>query len=160
MEKNWLWGYVKEAERITDKDGGLVGNTDGSKHPVYQTAWLIFGLDRLGIDSSRWKIPNDMQDSYSSLIWFMPNKGISAEKNKYASQYQYLEYAQYHFDKTIVENDNVRRYPISFEYNGLKANFESIKEFNKQYSVNKFSLPHIWSASEMFLYYFELDQKK
>ena len=152
---------INEAKRITSKEGYLEGKTDGSKHPVYQTAWLIFGLKNLGLDYSEWKIP-DVKDTYQSLIWFDEiNKPIKEQKipdNFY--KYQYLEYASYHYYKNKGDFLQNKKYPISFEFNGSKANFHNIKILGDNFKNNYITTPHLWSASEMFLYYLDLDEGK
>lgn len=38
---------LEEAGRLRTEDGYICGYTDGSKHPVYQTKWLIYGMEQL-----------------------------------------------------------------------------------------------------------------
>ena len=58
---------LAEAERIAE-NGCLHGITDGREHPVYQTKWLKFGLQKLGLPD-HYRVPQ-VEDSYGPLFWW------------------------------------------------------------------------------------------
>ena len=149
---------INEAKRITNKDGYIEGRTDGGDHPAYATGWLIYGLNSLGRDTSSWKMP-DIEDSYRPLLWFM-EKENNTKVNQYniPYDYQYLYYAKLHYYGMKVDNHNV--YPMSFESDGLMAQFDEMKKINDNYQENRMVVPHVWSAAEMFLYYLDWDEGK
>ena len=150
---------IIEAERITDSRGVLNGITDGDNHPIYATGWLKFGLESLGMDSSKWKLPLDVEDSYADLLWFYNSEWM--EKYKQSHQYhcdtawQYLDYARAHFfnypiDKRDKKNNE---FPLSYE---VGSNADYFKNFDEDIYKLHLATPHIWGGAEMYLYYIEL----
>jgi len=152
---NLILEIQKEIEKNVYTEGYLNGITDGAYHPVYQTKWLIFGLKKLGLDYSKYTIPN-LKDSYSQLVWFCDEKsdGRTYGINK---RWQYIEYASLHFNKKKIDFDN-KAYPLSLEYRPSKANFENMNIIGQDFVKTKLVVPHGWAAAEMFLYLIDLDE--
>lgn len=145
---------LQEAEKLKTEDGYIEGITDGNKHPVYQTKWLIYGMKELGLDSSKYKIPN-ITDSYTKLLWF--DRLDDAPEIKNNDRWQYLYYANLHYNREKINYKNTM-YPISNEILPSKANFANMDVINENFSKARIVTPHAWSASEMFLYLLELDR--
>lgn len=145
---------LKEAETLRTEEGYLDGFTDGNKHPVYQTKWLIYGMKELGLDSSYYKVP-DITDSYAELLWF--DRTGSRHKTRNNDRWQYLYFANLHYNKDKINYRNTM-YPISNEILPNKANFENMNLLNENFAKVHIVTPHAWSASEMFLYLLDLDR--
>jgi len=157
-ETNWtvVNAVLSEAEIIKQADNCIHGITDGEEFYVYQTTWLKFGMERLGLNSSAYDISNK-SDNYSSMCWWYnrdlpenyPHDVKTIENQLFdisKTYYPYLEIAKLHYYGVKIELPNNLNYPISFEYQdwGL-ARQEKCS-------------PHSWSASELFLYLLEYDQ--
>jgi len=93
----------------------LVGSTDFSEHPVYQTKWLKFGLRALGLEEA-YEIPA-VFDSYSALFW-MDYKTAHVQGPAFSKQaranYPYLVWAEAHFHDGPPPGE-LRRYEACFE---------------------------------------------
>lgn len=143
------------------KDDYIVGLTDGAEHPVYQTAWLKFGLRSLGLPDP-YQVP-DIPDSYATLLWMMPDivgprrDAVLAAPSPY---YPYLAWARDHFFRRPPSLP-VRRaaYPISYEAQASQADYSKMGIVSEKYVMRKICLPHAWHAAEMFLYYLDADQE-
>lgn len=136
---------IAEAARIaaeTESKDYIVGITDGQEHPVYQTRWLKFGLESLGLmeESAKYTIP-DEYDSYAALCWFDGFGDIGsdigelvwAENNDV--YYPYLRVAKLHFYQ-IWEPVEYTTYPYTYEAE---------------------SKLHSWHAAELLLYLYDCD---
>jgi len=145
---------LEEAEKLRTEEGYINGITDGAYHPVYQTKWLIYGMKRLGLDYSKYKVPN-ISDSYGSLIWFDNVEGKMTSNIN--DRWQYLYFANLHYNKQKIEYKNTQ-YPISNEIQPSKANLESMSIISPNFTGAKVIAPHSWSASEMFLYLLDVDR--
>ena len=149
----------KEIEKNITKEGYLNGITDGSYHPVYQTKWLIYGLKKLGLDYSKYKIP-DIIDPYSNLIWFDKFEDNANENIYYSDErWEYIKYAYLHYNKEKVDFD-YKNYPLSLEYYPSKANYEKMEIINENYYKARLIVPHSWAAAEMYLYLIDVDEGK
>ena len=135
-------------------DGVIEGMTDFGRHPVYQTKWLKFGLDSLGIDSAWARIPR-VSDSYASLFWMAYRDEHSDDSDKDAAMhelYPYLWWAKEHFYEHQLIPDTLQiRYPLTWECQASQANYNGIRPLSENYANAKFSAPHTWHAAEMFL---------
>ena len=149
---------IQEAQRISDHNGNLTGTTDGSTSSIYQTGWLKFGLDRLGMDDVAESFGDggtSDSNGYSKLLWFTLTKqsintsstktenfstistsDSSTSTNACGQKYPYINTAESHYDM-LVGVDYVRplvtqiSYPVTWG-DGTK--------------------PHIWHSVELFLY--------
>ncbi len=148
---------VYEAKRII-KNGALTGITDYGHHEIYSTLWLKYALDRLGIDTSFIKVPMEF-DNYARMFW-MDRMGIERQtpyKNDYNDKYPYLWWAVKHFENEQVDPKYLEiKYPMSWEQEASEAKYEKIAPLSQIYADEKFSAPHSWHASEMFLYLIEM----
>jgi hypothetical protein len=131
----------------------LDGSTDFSKHPVYQTKWLKFGLRALGLQDP-YEIPA-VFDSYSALFWMdykmehVQGKGFS--KNG-ITNYPYLGWAEAHFHGWPAPTPVEEQYPMTWEAHASQANYPGMKLVSKEYTNRRICAPHSWHAAEMFLY--------
>ena len=131
----------------------LDGSTDFSKHPVYQTKWLKFGLRALGLEDP-YEIPS-VFDSYSALFWMdfkkehVDGRGFS---KKGIANYPYLGWAEAHFHGRPAPMSLEEQYPLTWEARASQANYPGMKLVSKEYTDRKICAPHSWHAAEMFLY--------
>jgi hypothetical protein len=131
----------------------LDGATDFSKHPVYQTKWLKFGLRALGLEDP-YEIPV-VFDSYSALFWMdfktehVPGQAFS---KKGITNYPYLGWAEAHFHGQPVPMSLEEQYPLTWEAHASQAKYDGMKLISKEYTDRKICAPHSWHAAEMFLY--------
>jgi len=148
-EINWpvVNAVLEEAERIKQSDNCIHGLTDFSELYVYQTKWLKYGMEKLGLDSSAYNV-DGKQDGYSTMCWWY-DRGDPEDYPYNISQmeselwdtnktyYPYLQLAELHYYEVKLNIPNDLNYPISFEW--------------------KDCAPHSWTASELFLYLLDYD---
>ena len=150
---------IDEAKRISE-NGLLTGLTDFGDHRIYSTLWLKFGLQALGIEDDITSIPVEF-DSYARMFW-MDRRGIETEteyQNDYNRLFPYLWWAVKHFENEAIDEEFLElSYPMSWEKKASQAKYEQISQLSKVYADNKFSAPHTWHASEMFLYLIEMEK--
>ncbi len=140
-------------------DGSLFieGKTDYASHPVFQTKWMKYGLNSLGLPDP-YRIPAQY-DGYSSLFWWaykdehVPGKKFDAQSGQ---DYPYLVWAEDHFYSRVGAPE--RRgtlgtidYPLSWESRASDANYPAISLLDPSLVGQKLSPPHTWHAAEMFL---------
>ncbi len=131
----------------------LVGSTDFSEHPVYQTKWLKFGLRALGLEDP-YEIPA-VFDSYSALFWMdfkeahVPGPAFSKRAR---ANYPYLAWAEAHFHNRPPPMSLQEQYPLTWEAHASQANYDGMKVVSKEYTDRKICAPHSWHAAEMFLF--------
>lgn len=128
------------------------GKTDAEEHPVFQTKWLKFGLQSLGLPDP-YTIP-DEYDSYSSLFWWAyTGEHVSGARFEAATgiNYPYLLWAEDHFyGETRGMMGNVD-YPLSWEQQASGAHYPGMTVLDKELVKQKLTFPHAWHAAEMFL---------
>ena len=150
---------INEAKGIC-KSGVLTGLTDFGNHEIYSTLWMKFALKELKMDDSFLNIPQEF-DNYARMFW-MDRDGIERDtecKNEYNWLYPYLWWAVKHFEKEpIVKEFLDITYPMSWEKEASQAKYEGIRQLSNVYADNKYSAPHTWHASEMFLYLIEMEK--
>jgi hypothetical protein len=131
----------------------IEGSTDFSKHPVYQTKWLKYGLRALGLEDT-YEIPK-VFDSYSVLFWMDYKaehvKGRGFSKNS-IKNYPYLGWAEAHFHGWPVPTPLEEEYPMTWEARASQASYPGMKLVSKEYTDREICAPHSWHAAEMFLY--------
>lgn len=135
---------IAEAARIAEEAGTnyICGITDYEEHPVYQTRWLKFGLESLGLteESAKYSVP-DAYDSYAALCWFdgLGEIGSDMRELDWAKEndtlFPYLRIAKLHFYKIRTAID-YETYPYTYE------------------AENKL---HSWHAAELLLYMYDVD---
>ena len=148
-------GVVGKVLKIVSKNeeqSYINGLTDFDYHPVYQTAWLKFGLKSLGL-SDPFYIPN-IPDTYSRLIWWYKGEdGIFFNEQTLRSAFPYLNWATAHTNDDIsIGLTGSIDYPLSWESNSSEADYSMMKVVSSSYYNYGISAPHSWAASEMFLY--------
>lgn len=140
---------LSEAKQIAI-DGHLSGTTDGAQHPVYQTAWLKFGLQSLSLEDD-YSIPN-VSDAYTNLIWWLSNIRSEEMKPKLTSHnYPYLTWAEDHFLGSHNGKIGNQLYPLTWESYAGKADYSGMMFIDPIYYRTKTSVPHAWHSAEMFL---------
>ena len=136
----------------------IVGITDGAEHPVYQTAWLKFGLKALGLPDP-FRVP-DLPDSYSTMLWMMPDIVGSRTDGRLlppSHYYPYLAWARDHYFRrrpTLPVKQGV--YPASYEAHASQADYSRMAAISESYVTRRIAAPHAWHAAEMFLYYLDV----
>ena len=145
---------VKEIlERIPEFaiDSHIEGLTDFSQRPVYQTAWLKFGLSALGLDDP-FTIP-DVPDSYGALFWMDFRKEITESTSSFDSavNYPYLTWAEDHFYGNYNGRISDQIYPLTWESQASAAQYEEMAIVSDEYVKSQTTAPHAWHAAEMFL---------
>ena len=150
---------LTEAHKICE-NGLLSGITDFGDHRIYSTLWLKFALKELKMDDSFLNIPEEF-DNYARMFW-MDRDGIERAteyKNEYNWLYPYLWWAVKHFEKEPIDKEFLEiTYPMSWEKEASQAKYEQIRQLSNTYADNKYSAPHTWHASEMFLYLIEMEK--
>ena len=148
---------LNEIPRWEIKDNGIRyirGRSDFQEVPVYQTKWLIYGLDRLGIEHN-FSIPR-VPDNYSSLFWW-DYKNFHIEVNEGGSEkYPYLTWARDHFHlkKNGLISDKI--YPLTWETEASQADYSGMQIISADYEKKETAAPHTWHAAEVFLYLFDI----
>jgi hypothetical protein len=66
--------------------------------------------------------------------------------------YPYLTWAGSHLTGKNYGAMGDRDYPLSWEANGGMANKDAMGRISKSYITNQVVAPHIWTASEMFMW--------
>ncbi len=135
----------------------ILGKTDYADHPVFQTKWLKYGLQSLGLPDP-YIIP-DVYDSYSSLFWWgFTDQHIRSEATanpRFSGtspfNYPYLAWAEDHFygeKRGLVSTSD---YPLSWEQRASEAQYGGMVVLDRSLVNQKLSYPHTWHAAEMFL---------
>jgi hypothetical protein len=137
----------------------IVGSTDSGQHPVYQTKWLKFGLQALGLPDP-FQIP-PVFDSYSALFWMdFKEQHVPGPRFKPLSRerYPYLAWAEDHFygDPPGAIGSGLP-YPLTWEAYASEARYEKMAVVSEEYVGLKLAAPHTWHAAEMFLRLLECD---
>jgi hypothetical protein len=129
----------------------IIGLSDGSEHPAYQTKWLKYGLRALGLPDP-YVIPS-VADGHSALFW-MDYRDTYVAGNDSADRgfYPYLGWACDHFHGTKKSPISNRDYPLTWEENASEAKFENLKTLDPIYVKKRLAAPHTWHAAEVFLY--------
>ena len=143
---------IREAEKLakTNKDGFYIyGIVDGSRMDTYSNRWLEFGYKKIGLKYNFDRIEN--KDGYTDMMWFYDNCNDIRDSYSYSKDYPYLTWASNHCNKDLTVFFNHGLYPLSWESNASKANYNKINNRLGFYIDNKTSPTHVWAASEMFL---------
>ena len=140
---------------VDDHDAKYIrGRSDFQEVPVYQTKWLIYGLDKLEIEHN-YSIPV-IPDNYSSLFWW-DYKGFHVKVGEGNSEkYPYLGWARDHFysGKNGLISD--RDYPLTWETEASQADYAGMRIISSEYEKQKIAAPHTWHAAEVFLYLYDI----
>jgi hypothetical protein len=144
------------------KEDYISGKTDYVEHPVFQTKWLKYGLQSLGLPDP-YTIPKQY-DSYSSLFWWAYKKehvaatsvgATSVGGKKFdessSNNYPYLVWAEDHFYSEKRGKVGNLDYPLSWEQQASDAHYPGLTVLDKDLVKQKLAFPHTWHAAEMFL---------
>lgn len=148
-----LVGKVLDTIPEFQKGKHLDGSTDFSKHPVYQTKWLKFGIRALELEDP-YEIP-EVFDSYSVLFWMdFKTEHVQGRtfSKKGVANYPYLGWAEAHFHGWPAPMSVEEKYPLTWEAHASQAKYDGMKLVSKEYTGRKICAPHSWHAAEMFLY--------
>lgn len=137
---------LEEAKRLkVSGEGYIKGITDYGEKPAYQTKWLLFGMNQLGLDASEFSL-GDATDDYLNMCWFYnrePDGTLWAKDwvienlfNQDVDPWPYRNWARLHYYQIKIDLPSNLSYPITHE--------------DHEY-------PHAWTASEMFLYLIDYD---
>ncbi len=146
---------VKEFE-VEDENGLYIkGLSDFHETPVYQTKWMKYGLQSLGINDP-YAIPK-IQDDYSSLFWWDYKEdyleGTTDAYDEWKNdKYPYIGWAADNFHGKKRNPISNRLYPLTWEQEASQAKYENLKLIDDVYVTEKISAPHTWHAAEVFLY--------
>jgi len=129
--------------------------SDFHEAPVYQTKWLKYGLEALGLPDT-FSVPG-VQDNYSSLFWcgyketYMQGTTDAFDewKNDF---YPYIGWAADHFHGLKRNPVSNRIYPLTWEIQASEADYTGMAIIDRQYMQGKIAVPHTWHAAEVFLY--------
>ncbi len=128
----------------------ILGHSDFSDHPVYQTKWLKYGLRALGLPDP-YVIPQ-IADSYSALFWMdYCEQHVAGKDSDDRGAYPYLGWACDHFYGTKKSPLGNRDYPLTWEKNASEARYEGLKIISPIFVEKRLSPPHTWHAAEAFL---------
>lgn len=144
------------------KDNYIEGLTDGGRHPVYQTKWLKYGLQKLGLPDF-YEVP-EAEDDYGELFWMDRQKKahvsehlteVMAGSGEYCwkgSDYPYLETAKAHFRGEAPPVLDGWKYPLTWERNASEADYNGNMPYFPQMAEGKICAPHTWHAAELYLW--------
>ncbi|MGQ9461590.1 MAG: hypothetical protein ACUVRR_00790 [Candidatus Fervidibacter sp.] len=134
----------------------ICGLTDFAEHPVYQTKWLKFGLQRLGLPDP-FSTP-EVPDSYSALLGWTTETlmSLTLASPETAALYPYLAWAEAHFygDESPMSLKG-KGYPQSWEAQASQADYEGMRRLGGEFTAKRIAVPHAWHDAEMFLYLLE-----
>ena len=143
-------GEISRFERSDDTGKFILGHSDFSDHPVYQTKWLKYGLRALGLPDA-YIIPK-VADSYGALFWMdYRDQHTTGKDSDDRGAYPYLGWACDHFHGTKKSPLSNRDYPLTWEENASGANYDGLKIISPALVKKRFSPPHTWHAAEAFL---------
>jgi hypothetical protein len=152
-----LVARIWDAAQANARNGHLSGLTDSRPHPVYQTAWLKYGLRALGLDDP-FAAPEE-EDSYASLCWWnREDVPACARARHFAGEdrYPYLGWAEAHFFGDPPSACLTREgWPLTWEADASEARYEGMNRVDRAFTAARLATPHTWHAAEMFLYLIE-----
>jgi hypothetical protein len=130
----------------------IKGRSDFHFTPVYQTKWLKFGLQCLGLDDP-YNLPA-VADDYSSLFWWDYKQALAGDEPK-SDDYPYLGWARDHFHRKKRNPISNQDYPLSWEINASQADYQRMSVIDGAFVKQRNAMPHSWHAAEVFLYLLE-----
>lgn len=145
---------VLDAAKHVSSNEHLTGLTDGREDPVYQTKWLKFGLNQLGL-ADDYMVPKT-EDRYAPLFWWDKEDIVLSPDVRYhnnAERYPYLAWAEAHFwgDEPPMRFA-ADGYPLTWESYASEADYSKMRIIDEGFVERKLSMPHTWHGAEMFLY--------
>lgn len=136
----------------------ILGRSDFQEVPVYQTKWLKFGLESMGLEDP-YSIPPG-PDNYSSLFWWDYHAFHAPNENNWRNDcYPYIGWARDHFNgikKSPISNQD---YPLTWEIKASQADYGGMAIIDDIFVEQQTSVPHTWHAAEVFLYLLDEEMK-
>ncbi len=141
---------VPRFERSDATGKYILGRSDFSDHPVYQTKWLKYGLRSLGLPDP-YIVPK-VADGYGALFWMdYRDQHVAGKDSDDRGAYPYLGWACDHFHGTKKSPLSNRDYPLTWEQNASGAHYDGLKLIAPILAEKRISPPHTWHAAEAFL---------
>lgn len=139
----------QEAERLRKGDY-ISGITSGKNYPMYQTQWLIFGLEQLGI-AHNFSLPKE-QDNLAHTSWWFGTNAKSESRLRYQMPaFPYLEWANAHFWGERFARLSNRDYPLT--WGGVQGQYNyGFPAITRAYSSVNYAPTNAWHAAEALLY--------
>ena len=139
------------------KDNYILGNTDNAEHPVFQTNWLKYGLQSLGLPDP-YTVPK-LHDGYSSLCWWnLKDQQLTGKRvtDNLSTNDPYLAWAEDHFAERsgVPEKQGMvgnLDYPLTWEQNARNAHYPGMTVLDMGLAKQKLAFPYAPQAAEMFL---------
>ena len=141
-----------EANRLAEENPNgyyIYGKTDYSDEYLYQNLWYKLGIESVGRDFY-FELDTIPKDNYSAMCWW--SDYIAFGDNEGSIEYPYLTTAKYHKLRKghLILNNN--SYPLSWEKNASKANYENYLNVNMgDLTYDNISQTHSWSSGELLL---------
>ncbi len=128
----------------------ILGRSDFSDHPVYQTKWLKYGLRSLGLPDA-YVIPK-VADSYGALFWMdYRDQHVAGKDSDDRGRDPYLAWASDQFPGTKKSPLSNRDYPLTWEEQASEARYDGLALISPVLVKKRISPPHTWLATEAFL---------
>ncbi len=150
--ENLIDQIVDEANHLAEENPNgyyIYGKTDYSDEYLYQNLWYKLGIESVGRDFY-YELDTIPKDNYSTMCWW--SDYIAFGDNEGSIEYPYLTTAKYHKLRkgSLIVNSN--SYPLSWEKNASKANYENYLNVNMgDLTYDNISQTHSWSAGELLL---------
>ncbi len=151
---------LRQADRFRKGDF-IEGITDGALHPVYQTKWLKFGMNALGLEDP-WVSPR-IEDSYNRLFWWALRDHDSDFEKRYFpmdERYPYLTWAEANYldlEPPLELASPPGAFPMTWEMEASKGFYTNLSCIDEALTRARLAAPHTWHAAEMFLYLYRKD---
>lgn len=166
-EKDTLLYEIEKHTKTYKNSSYIIGRTDGVENDYYATAWLKYALKSTTEISDVYSYPEN-GGGYKYLCWFAERPNVlSVIKHAFNNilfskdidyPYPYLDWALSHsFGDMQVPMAN--GYPLSWESDGSKADFSKMSIIAPDTKGRSICFPHLWTASEMFLYLMKFKKK-
>jgi len=145
---------TRRFERTSPQGKYICGRSDFHETPAYQTKFLKWGLQKLGLPDE-YIIPQ-IADNYSALFWQDFRDSYVPTADAADDDYPYLGWAADHFHGTKSSPVSNRDYPLTWETNASQADYEGIRIVDERYVNQRTATPHTWHDAEIFLYLLDI----
>ena len=128
----------------------ISGITDGATHPVYQTAWLKFGLKSLGLEDP-FQIPA-VEDPFGALFWMDFRDAIHDRDTPFIqTKVPAMTWASDHAHNTRNGPLADRDFPLTWGHAQGTRILTGTNSILQEYSKVELIAPNSWHAAEAFL---------
>ncbi|MGF1449751.1 MAG: hypothetical protein ACFB20_10080 [Opitutales bacterium] len=148
------------------KDGIVRGRTDSRERPVYQSLWLKYGLQCLGLKEEEEKVqPPVAEEDYRHLFWWdlrdVPDPAADRTFFNGETNNPYRAWAEANYLNTEPPRELAgRNFPLSYEASARQADVNAMRAISEDLADSRIVTPHSRHAAEMFLYYWHRDSGK